>query len=187
MRAWLLATLIGAAAVDVFIVYQVPMLTRAGLPFEIAATIAGFRGLAQLAGRLPLGKLIRHLGVRTTVMLCNIVGAIAALLLFAGGTLAAALALSFLAGASIGALDALQGIYTHELAGPHDLGTLLGAQRAVFGAGGATGPVAAGALVGATGSYTPTIVIITTGFVAAACVLLLDVGRDRTAGTVPQC
>jgi MFS family permease len=181
MRAWLLATLIGGAAVDVFLVYQVPVMARAGLPLGIAAAVAGFRGVAQLAGRLPLGKLIKQLGARNTLMLAYAAGAIAALPLFASGTLAMALELSLFAGASIGALSSLQGIYTYELVDPRHLGMLLGAQQAVFGAGSAIGPVAAGALLGATGSYTPTIVIITAGFAVAACVLLPGVTRDRTA------
>ncbi len=58
MRAWLLATLIGGAAVDALIVYQVSVTARAGLALGIAAAVAGFRGLAQLAGRLPLTGLV---------------------------------------------------------------------------------------------------------------------------------
>ena len=41
---------------------------------------------------------------------------------------------------------------------------MLGFQQAVFTAGGALGPIAAGALLGATGSYTPAITIISAGF-----------------------
>lgn len=51
VRAWLAASLIGGAAVNALIVYQVPVTARAGLSLGIAAAIAGFRGLAQLAGR----------------------------------------------------------------------------------------------------------------------------------------
>jgi MFS family permease len=61
-RAWLLATLISGAAVDALLVYQIPAMVKLGLPLGIAATVAGFRGLSQLAGRLPLGPLIARLG-----------------------------------------------------------------------------------------------------------------------------
>ena len=53
----------------------------------------------------------------------------------------------------------------------------------VFAAGGALGPLTAGALLGATGSYTPAITIISAGFAAAAGVLLLG----RAPGPPPAC
>ena len=51
---------------------------------------------------------------------------------------------------TIGAVYALQGVYAYELIDPGHLGTLLGIQQAVFAAGGALGPLTAGALLGAT-------------------------------------
>ena len=78
---------------------------------------------------------------------------------------------------------ALQGIYTHELVDPRQLGTLLGTQQAVFGVGGAIGPAVAGALLGATGSYSPTILIATAGFTTAACLLLVSTTRTTRHAT----
>ncbi len=173
VRAWLLATLIGGAAVDALIVYQVSVTARAGLALGVAAAVAGFRGLAQLAGRLPLTGLVNRLGARNTLVLAYTVGAIATLLLFVSGALAPALLMSLFVGASVGAVYTLQGVYAYELIDPRHLGMVLGIQQAVFEIGGAIGPVAAGALLGATGSYTPAITIITAGFAAAAGVLLL--------------
>jgi hypothetical protein len=72
-------------------------------------------------------------------------------------------------------------IYAYELTGPRDLGLLLGIQQAVFAIGGALGPVALGALLGATGSYTPTIVTVTAGFAAAAGLLLLGSPHEPAA------
>jgi MFS family permease len=173
VRAWLLATLIGGAAVDALIVYQVSVTARAGLALGIAAAVAGFRGLAQLAGRLPLTGLVSRLGARNTLVLAYAVGAAATLLLFVSGTLAPALLMSLFAGASVGAVYTLQGVYAYELIDPRHLGMVLGIQQAVFAIGGAMGPAAAGALLGATGSYAPAITIITAGFATAAGVLLL--------------
>jgi len=172
MRAWLLATLISGAAVDALLVYQIPAMVKFGLPLGVAAAVAGFRGLSQLAGRLPLGPLIARLGTRRTIVLAYAVGAASMPLLFAGGTLALALAFSLLAGAATGALSALQGIYTHELADPQHLGALLGTQQALFEVGGAAGPAVAGLLLGATGSFAPIVVTIMIGFVLAAGVLV---------------
>lgn len=192
VRAWLAATLLGGAAVNALIVYQVPVTTRAGLPLGIAAAVAGFRGLAQLAGRLPLTALTGKLGGRATLVLAYALAAAVTLLLFAGGALVPVLVLSLLAGAAIGAVYALQGVYAYQLIDPRHLGTLLGIQQAVFAAGGALGPLAAGALLSATGSYTPAVTIISAGFAAAAAVLLLGrtpgpaaasdpaAGQDRT-------
>lgn len=173
VRAWLAATLIGGTAVNALIVYQVPLTTRAGLPLGIAAAVAGFRGLAQLVGRLPLTTLTSKLGTRTTLALAYTLAAAVTLLLFAGGALAPVLVLSLLAGAAIGAVYTLQGVYAYELIDPRHLGTLLGIAQAVFATGGALGPLTAGALLGATGSGTPAVTIISTGFAAAAGLLLL--------------
>jgi MFS family permease len=68
---------------------------------------------------------------------------------------------------------------------PRHLGTLLGIQQAVFAAGGALGPIAAGALLGATGSYTPAVTIISAGFAAAAAVLLLGRAPGPAAASDP--
>jgi MFS family permease len=184
-RAWLLSALIGGTAVDTLILYQVPATARAGLPLGIAAAVAGFRGLAQLAGRLPLTALTSKFGARNTLVLAYAVSAAATLLLFVGGTLLPALLLSLFAGASIGAIYTLQGIYAYELINPRHLGMLLGIQQAVFAIGGAAGPAAAGVLLGATGSYTPAITVITAGFAAAAGILLIARTRDQTTARFP--
>jgi MFS family permease len=184
--------LIGGAAVNALIVYQVPVTTRAGLPLGIAAALAGFRGLAQLAGRLPLTALTGKLGARITLVLAYTLAAAVTLLLFAGGALAPVLVLSLFAGAAIGAVYSLQGVYAYELIDPRHLGTLLGIQQAVFAAGGALGPLTAGTLLGATGSGAPAVTVISAGFAAAAGILLLGcapgpaaasdsaAGQDRT-------
>jgi predicted MFS family arabinose efflux permease len=185
VRAWLAATLIGGAAVNALIVYQVPLTTRAGLPLGVAAAVAGFRGLAQLAGRLPLTALAGTLGARTTLVLAYTLAAAVTLLLFAGGALVPVLVLSLLAGAAIGAVYSLQGVYAYQLIDPGYLGTLLGIQQAVFAAGGALGSLTVGALLGATGSGTPAVTIISAGFAAAASVLLLCRATGRPAASDP--
>jgi MFS family permease len=185
VRAWLAATMIGGAAVNALIVYQVPVTTRAGLSLGIAAAVAGFRGLAQLAGRLPLTALTGKLGARITLVLAYALAAAVTLLLFAGGALVPVLVLSLLAGAAIGAVYTLQGVYAHELIDLRYLGTLLGIAQAVFAAGGALGGITAGALLGATGSGTPAIMIISTEFAAAAGVLLLGRAPGPVAASDP--
>ncbi|HEX5299815.1 MAG TPA: MFS transporter [Streptosporangiaceae bacterium] len=185
VRAWLAATLIGGAAVNALIIYQVPITTRAGLPLGIAAAVAGFRGLAQLAGRLPLTALTSKLGTRTTLVLAYTLAAAVTLLLFAGGALAPVLVLSLLAGAAIGAVYTLQGVYAYELIDSRHLGTLLGIAQAVFATGGALGPLTAGALLGGTGSSTLAVTIISAGFATAAGLLLLGRAPAPVAASDP--
>ena len=170
-RRWLLASVIGGAAVDVILVYQAPIMIGAGLPIVAAATVAGLRGFAQLAGRLPLFPLLRCFGTRGTVVLSFLTAGGGVLLLLGSGQLEVALAFSILAGASIGAMSTLQGIYTNELVGTENLGLLMGTQQAIFAVGGAAGPLLAGILFAAEHSYT-LVVVLTAGALLFSPVIL---------------
>ena len=150
----------------------------AGLPIGAAATIGGLRGLAQLGGRLPLGPVLRRAGTRRTIVLAFLSAAVGALCLLASGRLPVAVAFSLLAGASIGAMYTLQGIYTNELVGQANLSLLMGAQQALFAIGGAAGPLLAGAVVATTGSYTIVVALTAIAFFAAAAIM--TAGRARS-------
>lgn len=139
----------------------------AGLPATTAATITGFRGIAQLADRLPLARVLRHLGARRTIAAASILAAAASVTLLASRQISAAVAYSLLGGVSLGAISALQGIYTQELVPPQDLGLLFGVQQAAFGAGGALGPAAAAVLLAITGSYAPVSAAVAAAFLPA--------------------
>ncbi len=177
MQRWLAATIITGAATDVVLLYQVPAMVGLGLPLSVAASVAGFRGAAQLAGRLPLGPVLLRLGARRTVIAVLVVAALSLPLLFGSGSVAVALLFSFLFGAATGAFSALQGIYTHELADPAHLGALLGTQQALYEVGGALGPVTAGVLLGATGSYVPMVLAAAMGLLVAGVLLVRRRGR----------
>lgn len=171
-RVWLLATVTGGAATDAMLTYQVPAMIAAGLPAGAAAVITGIRGIAQLTGRLPLGRTIRRFGTRRTIVAASILAAAAAMTLLASGQLPAAIAYSLLGGASLGAVSALQGIYTQQLVAPQDLGLLFGAQQAAYGAGGALGPALGGGLLAVAGSFDPVIIAITAAFLVSAAMLI---------------
>jgi MFS family permease len=171
IRVWLVASLIGGAAADVMLVYQVPAMIAAGLPIAVASTLAGLRGFAQLAGRLPLGRVVSRLGTRRALVLTYSTGAVAAVVLFASGTIVVALVYSALAGASLGAISTLEGIYTHELVDSEHLGVLFGVQVAVFSIGGAAGPALAGGLLDSTGSFAPVAALVAIGFLTSALLL----------------
>jgi MFS family permease len=182
-RRWVLASLITGAGVDIILVYQVPVMIAAGLSIGVAATIGGIRGFAQLGGRLPLSPLLRRLGARRTIVLTLIVAAVGTLLLLISGHVVPAVLYSLLAGASIGALYTLQGIYTNELVGGTNLSMLMGVQAAVFAIGGATGPLIAGTLFGATGSYVLVVWLTTAGLAGGA--VLMSTARRASVSTEP--
>jgi MFS family permease len=79
--------------------------------------------------------------------------------------------LGLFSGPSPGAGSPLQGIYTAELVETEHLGLLLGVQQTFYGIAGAAGPIVAGALLTATGSWTSTLVLTAVAFVIAALVL----------------
>ena len=171
VRRWVVASMISGAAIDVILVYQVPIMIAAGLPAGAAATIAGIRGFAQLGGRIPLALVLARLGTKSTILLALGVALAGALFLLARHSIILAIGYSLLAGISIGALSSLQGIYTNELVGAENLSLLMGAQQAVFAIGSALGPVFAGAIFEATNSFTPMVLITAAGFLVSALVL----------------
>jgi MFS family permease len=179
-RRWVLASLISGAAVDVILVYQVPVMIAAGLPIGAAASIGGLRGFAQLGGRIPLSPVLRRLGTRNTVVLSLVIGAVGTLLLLASGHIVPAIIYSLLAGTAIGAMYTLQGIYTNELVGEGNLSLLMGAQAAVFAIGGAAGPVLAGTVFAATGSYVAVVLLTAAGLAVSAGLMSLP-GPPRPA------
>jgi len=107
------------------------------------------------------------------------VGAVGVLLLLASGHVVPAIVYSILAGASIGAMYTLQGIYTNDLVGDANLSLLMGAQAAVFAVGGAAGPVVAGVLFAATNSYVPVVLLTAAGLLVAAAIMSTSALRPR--------
>ena len=182
VRRWVFASMISGAAIDVILVYQVPIMIAAGLPTGAAATIAGLRGFAQVGGRLTLPPLLTRLGARLTTVAALVIAIAAALLLLGSRDIVFAGAYCLLAGVSLGAISTLQGIYTNELVGGRDLSMLMGAQQAVFAAGSALGPVIAALLFEKANSYTPVIMLTAVGLSAAA--LLLGSEPRRQCGPV---
>ena len=144
VRRFLVAQAVGGMTASVIIVYQVPAMTSAGLSIGVASTVGGFRGLAQLGGRLPLAPLVAAIGVGRSMQLAYVVLAIGAVLLSVAGSLLPAVLFAICAGFGIGALSALAGMYTAEVFDADSLGTAMGFTSLVFGAVGAAGPALAG-------------------------------------------
>lgn len=139
-------------AVGTVLVYQVPAMTSAGLALGAASFWAGFRGFAQLGGRLPLMPLVTRLGVADTLRLSYVAIAAGALALAFAGTTPIAVFYAVVAGFGIGAASPLVGMYSNAVFGQASLGTAMGLVSLVFLVVGAVGPVTAGWVAEATGS-----------------------------------
>jgi MFS family permease len=170
-RRLLLATLLSGAAVDIMLAFQVPIMRSAGLSLTAAAAVAGLRGVCQLLGRVPLGLVLRRFTARQALALAHLGAAASTLLLLGSGVLPIAICFALVAGASTGASSPLQGIYTAELVETEHLGLLLGVQQAFYGVAGAAGPIVAGVLLTASGSWVPTLILTAIGFAAASLTL----------------
>lgn len=139
-------------AVAVLLVYQVPAMTAAGLSLSAASFWAGFRGFAQLGGRLPLMPIVRRLGPARSLQVAYAAIAVGLVLLSFAGTQWLAAVFALIAGFGIGASSPLVGMYSRDVFGEKSLGTAMGSMSMVFLVVGAIGPAAAGWVATATGS-----------------------------------
>ena len=180
VRRWVVAVLIGTAATDLMLTYQVAIMVAFGLSATVAAGVAGLRGLAQLGGRLPLGVVLRHSGTRPALVVAHLVAVASAGALLLSGRLWAAIVFSVLAGISLGAITSLQGLYTKELIDPQHFGALFGALQGFIGIGGAAGPALGGLVLDLGGSHRLIVIIMTLGL--AVAIAVLATGPHKLAG-----
>lgn len=151
-RRFLISQALAGISVGTILVYQVPAMTSAGLALAGASFWAGFRGFAQLGGRLPLMPMVRRFGVATSLRIAYVtigVGSVA--LALAGNQLLAAV-YALAAGFGIGAVSPLVGMHSKNVFGTASLGTAMGLVSLVFLLANAIGPVAAAWVADATGS-----------------------------------
>jgi len=152
IRRFLLSTGLTGMALTIVLVYQVPVMTSLGLSLTTASSIAAFRGVSQVFGRLPLSPVINRLGVRRSTQLAQAALAVGYLFLAGSGSIPVAFAFALIAGLGVGAISPLQGIYTADLYDRDVLGSAMGLVTVVFASFGALGPLLVGALADATGS-----------------------------------
>ncbi len=151
-RRFVTATALIGLGVGVVLVYQVPLMTSAGLPVAVAAWMAGARGVAQVSGRIPLAWIVGRLGARASLVLAYGAITLGVLVLVVAGHVWSALIYVGLAGFGIGATSPLQGIYADELFDRDQLGTAMGVISLAFGLSSAAGPTLVGLLADLTGT-----------------------------------
>ena len=171
VKSFLVSQGLAGLAVGTVLVYQVPAMTSAGLVIGAASFWAGFRGFAQLGGRLPLMWLVRRWGVGGSLRISYFAIAIGAFALaFAGNQVLAAI-YAIAAGFGIGAVSPLVGMYSSASFGESSLGAAMGFVSLVFLITNAIGPVAAAWVADLTGSRSIPVAASAAILVAAAVVV----------------
>lgn len=166
-RRYTIATGLIGLGVGTVLVYQVPLMTDAGLAVGTAAWVAGARGVAQVTGRIPLPWLLGRLGTRGAVRLAFTSITIGLVFLSFAGNVVVAMVYVVVAGFGIGATSPLQGIYASELFDRAHLGACMGVLTMVFGLSMALGPTLVGVLATTTGNRSWGIVVATAAGVGA--------------------
>ena len=151
-RRFLIAQGLVGIGVSTILVYQVPAMTAAGLTLGAASFWAGFRGFAQLGGRLPLMPIVWRLGTAGSMRLAYGAISIGCAVLAVAGTSVLAALYAVVAGFGIGATSPLVGMYARQVFGQASLGTAMGLIALVFAVVGSIGPAAAGWVASTTGS-----------------------------------
>lgn len=179
--SFMLAVALAGIAISVLVVYQVPLMTSAGLSLAMASFIAGARSLAQLLGRLPLAPIVDHFGSNRAIQLSF--GAIAAgcLIVIVAGTPLVGAAFAVVAGFGIGSMSPLIGINSVDIFPEQRLGVGRGTVAAAGSAAGAVGPLLGSAAVAVTGSRASAAVVAAIAGIAA----MLAIRTARPPGRNP--
>lgn len=142
-RRFLTSQGLAGIGVGAILVYQVPAMRAAGLALATASFWAGFRGFAQLGGRLPLMPLVRRFGVANSLRIAYGAIAVGALALAFSANQVLAATYAVVAGFGIGAVSPLVGMHSKNVFGEASLGTAMGLVSLVFHLASAIGPVGA--------------------------------------------
>ena len=158
-RRFLVSQALAGIGVGTILVYQVPVMTSAGLALGVASFWAGFRGFAQLGGRLPLMPIVGRVGVATTLRIAYSAIALGSLALAFSANQLMAATYAIVAGFGIGAVSPLVGMHSKNVFVSRSLGTAMGLVSLVFLLANAVGPIGAAWVADATNSRAVPVVI----------------------------
>jgi len=161
LRRFTLAAFLSGVAASTLLVYQVPTMTWAGTTTSVAAGLASARGLMQLAGRLPLVAAMRQFGAPRLMIAARMLLGVGALLLLGSGRWAIAVLYVAIAGITIGALSALDGVVARSVIGSENFGAIMGGVGLVSTLGGSIGPILGGQLRDAFNTPAASMVLVT--------------------------
>jgi len=170
VRRMLSVYMTGGVAFTSILVYQVPILTGAGITLGTAGLIGGLRGFCQVFGRVGLTSMVERFGSGAMLKVAYAAAAVGVAFLLVG-TVPAGIAYGVVAGVALGASSPLQAIYARLHFGEGDLGLLMGLQGAALGLAGGFGPLVGGVLRDVTGSWTPTVLMCIAALTISAWLL----------------
>ena len=179
VRRMLAVYLSAGLAFSSVLVYQVPIMTAAGVSLGAAGVIAGLRGFCQIFGRVGLTRAVDSFGTGRLLRGAYVLGAVGATLLLYP-TVPTGVFYALLAGVGIGASAPLQTMYARAHFDESDLGLLLGLQGAAIGIAGGVGPLLGGVIRDLAGTWTPVVVVTVLALVLAA--VLLEPDTPTTSG-----
>lgn len=172
VRRHAIASFAIGVSVGIVLVYQVTIMTAAGLSLTTAAWLAGARGTAQFVGRLPVIWLVERVGSARGLQLSYAaIGAGLVFLAFSGNPVIG-FGYVLISGVGIGAVSPIQGIHAGAIFPPNRLGQGMGTITLVFGAAMALGPTAIAFVSDGSVRWLAPIVAI-----AAATVAVVTVGN----------
>lgn len=177
-RPFMLAVALAGVSISVLVVYQVPLMTAAGLALGTASFLAGARSLGQLLGRVPLAPIIRRLGANKAMQLSFAAIAAGCLIVIVAGSVVMGVLFAVVAGFGIGSMSPLVGINSVAIFSDSRLGVGRGTVAAAGSAAGAVGPLLGSGAVAITGSRSAAAVVAAgAGF---AAVLAMRSALNRT-------
>lgn len=186
---WLLAGAFIATWLPVFIplVHLVRFARDLGFPPLVGASVVSVLGAGAVVGRLVMGALSDRLGRRAVVAAAMALQAAAFLGFMAVRDLPMLYAAAGLFGYSYGAVSTLFTAMVGDFFGRDQAGTLVGVLFAIAGSMAGWGPLIAGAVHDATGSYTPAFALAAALNVVAMALLALcrPPAPDRPPGVAP--
>ncbi|MEM9464281.1 MAG: MFS transporter [Actinomycetota bacterium] len=140
VRRYAIASFGCGLAVGIVLVYQVTIMTLAGLSLTAAAWLAGARGIAQFVGRLPVIWMAERYGSRRSLQTAYAAIAVGCGVLAFAVNPIIGLAYVIVGGFGIGATSPLVGIHSSTIFPPDRLGQGMGSMSLVFGLAMALGP-----------------------------------------------
>ena len=153
------AGLLMSVALFIPFVFLVQYAKEQGIASSTAAFLITSLGLGSVLGRLGLGVLGMRLGVLPLIIMCFGIQPIAYVLwLLSGSNNLLLLLFAGLLGVGYGGFVALSPVAMAGIFGLEGLGGVLGVQYTSAGIGALIRPIAAGAIIDATGSYTVAII-----------------------------
>lgn len=181
---WILASAFVATWIPVFapFVHMVRLCQDLGFPAMAGASVVGVMGVGALVGRPLMATLSDRVGRRLVIGASMVLQAAAYVGFVAVDGLTGLYVTGFIFGFSYGAVSTLFGAIVMDYFGRAHAGALVGVLFALAGSATALGPVAAGWLHDAVGSYTPAFVVAVALNVVAAVVL----GFSRPPGLEPN-